>query len=115
MDENHLEKSDGHGTHSSDEQQAQEVLNAASVPASPSVLAQSQLCSSCRFERATVICSVCNETAVVDNFASSDHITKNNDDNDVYFQKSVSKLLDDESDKKRIDLDELMRSKLLNS
>jgi len=47
MDENHLEKSDDQGTHSSDEQQAQVVLNADSAPATPSVLAQSQLCSSC--------------------------------------------------------------------
>jgi len=122
MDENHLEKSNGKDIDSSNEQ-AQVVLSAVdiSAPASPSILAQSQLCSSCRFERAAVICTVCNETSTVDNFASNDQIAKNNDDNknidvneDVYFQKSASRALDEENDHEKIDLDQLMRSNQLN-
>jgi hypothetical protein len=111
MDDNHLEKLDDPNPNS------EQLTGSVSTP-----VVQSQLCSSCRFERAAVICSVCNEIPVVDNFVSLDVNTPKTDDsnssnlnlNEIYFQKSVSlssKKEDEEnkSENKGVNLDVLMR------
>ena len=56
--------------HIIDEAQVNALNTVESYPPSPSELALSQLCSSCRFERAVVICSVCNEMSSKDKFAT---------------------------------------------
>ena len=126
MDEYHLNTdTKQHEPEETNKQGEMKLVDAevvASDEASQSI-AQSQLCGSCRYEKAMIICSVCNETVPTDNFASNDKIasanaqndTVNNENssNDVYFQKSLNPTSENEiqaqENNKKIDLDLLMR------
>lgn len=98
-----------------------ELINSSShEEVSQSQLAHSQLCSSCQFEKATIICSVCNEAPKVDNFVSTEQIAEvpqAADMQEIYFQKSISSAdgtdnenKEEEAEQTQIDLDVLMRS-----
>jgi hypothetical protein len=85
-------------------------------------LLQYQLCSSCRIDKAVVICSICNEITKVDSFASNGKISaavSSNEDNyieengsdNIYFIKNPT--FDKESPNKYqniYDLELLMKS-----
>jgi len=97
-----------------------ELINSSShEEVSQSQLAHSQLCSSCQFEKATIICSVCNEAPKVDNFVSTEQIAEvpqAADMQEIYFQKSISSAdgtdnenKEEEAEQTQIDLDVLMR------
>ena len=73
-----------------------------------------QLCSSCRREKAMVICTVCNDSAPLVAFSSNDKIaaalnSDAPDSNEIYFQKS-QQLLDADKHLPVNDRDILMRS-----
>ncbi len=91
-------------------------------------LSQLQLCSSCRSERAVVICSVCNELSKVDLFASNHQISSllndvNNNEklceqsattNEIYFTKNSNEMTNEKTmPQSSHDLDFLMRSKFI--
>jgi len=75
MDENHLNNTNTINTVedkiaiavTKDHEQEEEINK-------KSLIEQVQLCSSCRYEKACVICSICNETQSIDNFASNENI-----------------------------------------
>lgn len=90
-----------------------------------SEVAQSQLCCSCRYEKAVFICTVCNESGLAaNNFASSEQIADKTagdaeNNNDVYFSPSnptsPNAHADNENqdEAKTPDAEVLMRSKFL--
>lgn len=115
MDEHHL-------IEASEQQQQQEqepiLQNEEEQLDSPTL---SQLCSSCCYEKATVICTVCNESGSIDTFASTQNIAKETNKeaastDEIYFQKNAVKVEDDtDNDELKFDLDLLMRSTFVSS
>ena len=126
MDEHHL-TTGNENTHDSertneDQQHQQPISNdnklnqisstdSAQDTADISEMAQSQLCCSCRYEKAVFICTVCNENGLsANNFASNDQIADKTGEA-VYFSPSKTSMNDDycEEEAKAPDAEVLMR------